>query len=119
MSCMAMPSQSFGPHAARGCAVVADVRTHPGVDFQSHSGPLAARDGHIAIILPDFARHTLLGGDEIVGLREDTVCLSRLSKNQRLAAAVRDLGIHCRPLRVPAGLMLSSSPSRHHAWRGV
>jgi hypothetical protein len=43
----------------RSCAVVADVHTHSGAGFQSHSdetNPMVARDGHIAIILPDFAR---------------------------------------------------------------
>ena len=42
----------------RGCTVVADVHTHAGLGFQSHSdktNPMVAREGHIAIILPDFA----------------------------------------------------------------
>jgi proteasome lid subunit RPN8/RPN11 len=39
--------------------VVADVHTHPGVALQSHSdkeNPMVARAGHIAIIIPNFAR---------------------------------------------------------------
>jgi proteasome lid subunit RPN8/RPN11 len=38
--------------------VVADVHTHPGQAFQSHSdktNPMVAREGHIAIIIPDFS----------------------------------------------------------------
>ena len=44
---------------ARKLSVVADVHTHPGAGFQSLSdrtNPMVARQGHIAIILPDFAR---------------------------------------------------------------
>ncbi|MEW6449203.1 MAG: Mov34/MPN/PAD-1 family protein [Pseudomonadota bacterium] len=43
----------------RGLSVIADVHTHPGAGFQSYSdrtNPMVARKGHIAIILPDFAR---------------------------------------------------------------
>lgn len=43
---------------ARGLTVVADIHTHPGAAFQSHSdrnNPMVAREGHIAIIVPDFA----------------------------------------------------------------
>jgi hypothetical protein len=39
--------------------VVADVHTHPDTGFQSHAdktNPMVARAGHIAIIVPDFAR---------------------------------------------------------------
>ncbi len=39
--------------------VVADVHTHPGIALQSHSdrtNPMVARAGHIAIIVPNFAR---------------------------------------------------------------
>lgn len=39
--------------------VVADVHTHPGPGFQSRSdkvNPMVARAGHVAIIVPDFAR---------------------------------------------------------------
>ena len=39
--------------------VVADVHTHPGTGSQSHAdktNPMVARAGHIAIIVPDFAR---------------------------------------------------------------
>jgi proteasome lid subunit RPN8/RPN11 len=42
-----------------GVTVVADVHTHPGAGFQSDSdraNPMVARRGHIAIILPNFAR---------------------------------------------------------------
>lgn len=41
-----------------GLTVVADVHTHPGAAFQSHSdrtNPMVARKGHVAIILPDYA----------------------------------------------------------------
>jgi hypothetical protein len=43
----------------RKLSVVADVHTHPDVGFQSLSdkaNPMVARAGHIAIILPNFAR---------------------------------------------------------------
>ncbi|MFP5232689.1 MAG: hypothetical protein ACLGQX_08660 [Acidobacteriota bacterium] len=39
--------------------VVADAHTHPGEAFQSSSdkaNPMVARPGHIAIIIPDYAR---------------------------------------------------------------
>jgi hypothetical protein len=39
--------------------VVADIHAHPGAAFQSHSdktNPMVAKAGHIAIIIPDFAR---------------------------------------------------------------
>ena len=42
-----------------GLTVVADVHTHPGLGFQSDSdrtNPMVARAGHIALIVPDFAR---------------------------------------------------------------
>lgn len=42
----------------RGLTVVADIHTHPGAAFQSHSdrtNPMIAREGHIAIIAPNFA----------------------------------------------------------------
>ena len=42
-----------------GLTVVADVHTHPGAGFQSdvdRVNPMVARAGHIAIIVPDFAR---------------------------------------------------------------
>lgn len=41
-----------------GLTVVADVHTHPGVALQSGSdrtNPMVAREGHIAIIVPNFA----------------------------------------------------------------
>jgi len=44
---------------ARGLSVVADVHVHPGAAFQSSSDqdyPMISRSGHIALILPDFAR---------------------------------------------------------------
>jgi hypothetical protein len=40
-------------------AVLGDVHSHPGIGFQSHedrTNPMVARVGHIALILPDFAR---------------------------------------------------------------
>jgi hypothetical protein len=43
----------------RKLSVVADVHTHPDAGFQSSSdksNPMVARQGHIAIIVPDFAR---------------------------------------------------------------
>lgn len=43
----------------RGLEVVADVHTHPGESWQSASDqahPMIARDGHLALIVPDFAR---------------------------------------------------------------
>jgi proteasome lid subunit RPN8/RPN11 len=42
--------------------VVADVHTHPGEAFQSSSdkaNPMVARLGHIAIIIPDYARQPI------------------------------------------------------------
>lgn len=54
--------------------VVADAHTHPGSAFQSDSDrqhPMVAREGHIAIIVPDFARWPIrrgsLGVYEYVG----------------------------------------------------
>lgn len=43
---------------ARGLTVVGDVHTHPGGAFQSEAdrtNPMVARDGHIAIIVPNYA----------------------------------------------------------------
>lgn len=52
----------------RGLTVVADVHTHPGLAFQSHqdrTNPMVARLGHVAIIVPRYARgqvvHSELG----------------------------------------------------------
>ena len=42
----------------KALTVVADVHTHPGDAFQSHSdrtNPMVAREGHIAIIIPNFS----------------------------------------------------------------
>jgi proteasome lid subunit RPN8/RPN11 len=42
-----------------GLTVVADVHTHGGAGFQSEAdrtNPMVARPGHIALIVPDFAR---------------------------------------------------------------
>ena len=42
--------------------VVADAHTHPGEAFQSSSdkaNPMVARPGHIAIIIPDYARQQI------------------------------------------------------------
>jgi hypothetical protein len=44
---------------AHQMTVLADVHSHPGVGFQSHedrTNPMVARAGHVAIILPDYAR---------------------------------------------------------------
>lgn len=43
----------------RGLTVVADVHTHPGASLQSDSDqahPMIARAGHLALIVPRFAR---------------------------------------------------------------
>ena len=43
----------------RGLSVVADVHVHPGGSYQSASDrnhPMISRAGHIALILPDFAK---------------------------------------------------------------
>lgn len=43
----------------RQLAVVADVHTHPGTAFQSEcdrTNPMVARAGHIALIVPQFAK---------------------------------------------------------------
>lgn len=43
---------------ARGLTVIGDVHTHPGGAFQSEAdrtNPMVAREGHIAIIVPNFA----------------------------------------------------------------
>src|SRR6218665_2488008 len=42
-----------------GLAVIADVHTHPGSPAQSHSdrtNPMVSTSGHIALIVPNFAR---------------------------------------------------------------
>ncbi|MGE0063319.1 MAG: hypothetical protein AB7T86_14705 [Xanthobacteraceae bacterium] len=60
-----------------------------------HVGPeIAASVPHQTALLTlvNLARRTLLGGVEIVGLPEDTVCLSPLSKSPRVADAVLELG---------------------------
>ena len=44
---------------AKKLMVVADVHTHPGAAIQSHAdrtNPMIATAGHVAIIVPDFAR---------------------------------------------------------------
>ena len=44
---------------ATDMTVVADVHTHPGAAWQSHSdrtNPMIARAGHVAVILPDYAQ---------------------------------------------------------------
>ncbi len=44
---------------ATGLRVVADVHTHPAEPYQSASdqaNPMIAREGHIALIIPDFAQ---------------------------------------------------------------
>jgi len=50
---------------AKSLTVVADAHTHPGPAFQSSSdkaNPMVARSGHIAIIIPDFARWPIRTG---------------------------------------------------------
>lgn len=45
-----------------GLAVVADIHTHPGVARQSGSdrtNPMVATEGHVALIVPDFARRVV------------------------------------------------------------
>ncbi len=44
---------------AKKLMVVADVHTHPGAAFQSHAdrtNPMIATTGHVAVIVPNFAR---------------------------------------------------------------
>lgn len=48
--------------AASGLEVVADVHTHPGAPYQSSSDrahPMIARAGHLALIVPNFARFSV------------------------------------------------------------
>jgi hypothetical protein len=55
----------------RGLTVVADAHTHPGAAIQSGSdkaNPMVARTGHIAIIIPDFARWPIRHGE--IGIYE-------------------------------------------------
>ena len=50
----------------RGLTVVGDVHTHPGAAFQSESdrtNPMVARTGHVALILPQFARTVPIPAD--------------------------------------------------------
>jgi proteasome lid subunit RPN8/RPN11 len=50
---------------AKGLMVVADVHTHPGTAFQSHAdrtNPMVATTGHVAIIVPHFARWPIGAG---------------------------------------------------------
>jgi hypothetical protein len=65
----------------KNLTVVADAHTHPGAGFQSASdkvNPMVARPGHIAIIVPDFARWPIrqdqLGIYEYRGQHEWTDC---------------------------------------------
>lgn len=60
-----------------GKKVVADVHTHPGVALQSESdqyNPMIARKGHLAIIIPNYARRPvkipLVGLFEFSGNRQ-------------------------------------------------
>lgn len=51
---------------AKKLTVVADAHTHPGAAFQSSSdkaNPMIARSGHIAIIVPNFARWPIPAGN--------------------------------------------------------
>ena len=55
----------------RKLSVVADVHTHPGVARQSYSdqtNPMVANIGHVAIIVPDFARAPV--ADKALGIYE-------------------------------------------------
>jgi proteasome lid subunit RPN8/RPN11 len=68
----------------RRLTVVADVHTHPGSPMQSTSdrtNPMVARPGHIAIIVPDFAKAPVtveaLGIYEYRGEHKWTACKSR------------------------------------------
>ena len=50
---------------AKKLMVVADVHTHPGPAFQSHAdrtNPMVATAGHVAIIVPNFARWPIRAG---------------------------------------------------------
>lgn len=49
-----------------GLNVVADVHTHPGEAYQSSSdraNPMIAREGHVALIVPNFAQELSTAGD--------------------------------------------------------
>lgn len=51
-------SKLWGICRQKSLTVVADVHTHPGSAFQSISdrtNPMVAREGHVAIIIPNFA----------------------------------------------------------------
>ncbi|MCF2523213.1 hypothetical protein [Bradyrhizobium sp. G127] len=53
----------------RGLSVVADVHVHPGASYQSASDqdhPMISRAGHVALILPNFARAPV--STEVVGI---------------------------------------------------
>jgi hypothetical protein len=50
----------------KNLTVVADAHTHPGAAYQSQSdrtNPMVARAGHIAIIVPEFARWPIRPGE--------------------------------------------------------
>lgn len=57
---------------ARGLAVVADVHTHPGrlvgQSATDRAHPMLAQSGHVALIVPDFAQHSV--GAAEVGVHE-------------------------------------------------
>lgn len=55
----------------RNLSVVADIHTHPGVARQSHSdqtNPMVANVGHVAIIVPNFARAPVV--EAVLGIYE-------------------------------------------------
>lgn len=67
--------------------VVADAHTHPGAAFQSSSdrtNPMVARPGHIAIIIPEYARWPIpshgLGIYEYQGEHQWTDCCARKAR---------------------------------------
>jgi hypothetical protein len=73
---------------AQKLTVVADVHTHRGAGFQSRSdktNPMVARPGHIAIIVPNFARWPIdrnqLGIFEYRGQHEWTDCSPSCVRN--------------------------------------
>ena len=75
---MPMPLEAYGiirgagSHNGPDLSEIGNLRladelqhTHPGAAFQSHSdrtNPMVAREGHIAIIVPDFARWPIPAG---------------------------------------------------------
>jgi len=76
---------------ARGLSVVADIHVHPGVAEQSNSdrnNPMISLNGHVALILPDFAREPIA--------REDVGIFRYLGRKQwsRVPPAARSAYFH-------------------------